>query len=208
VPPTAEALASRAARLERLRAAARPAAEELFAAAEAGDVAAVAHLLSLPGGAFGPALVEPEVGSQPLHLAAACGGEGGDAVVALLLERGADVNAATKNGKTPLHEAAGEGHAETVCLLLERGAALEARNSAGWSALHWAANAGHVDAARALLQRGAEVNARTKGGKTPLAYAREEKHAVVERVLLARGGTAEAPPPVEAKKGRGGSLRR
>eukprot|EP00955_Chlamydomonas_euryale_P005040 53794-Chlamydomonas_euryale.AAC.1 len=47
-------------------------------------------------------------------------------IVALLLERGADVNAVSAFGDTPLHEAARAGHTTTMGLLLASGAAVGA----------------------------------------------------------------------------------
>lgn len=52
-------------------------------------------------------------------------------VVALLLERGADVNAAQEGGFTALHGAAQNGMAETVALLLDKGADPNAKASDG-----------------------------------------------------------------------------
>jgi len=57
----------------------------------------------------------------PLHIAAEVGSE---KIVAMLLDRGADVNDTRDDGDgyTPLHVAAGNGHENVVTLLLERGA--------------------------------------------------------------------------------------
>jgi len=46
----------------------------------------------------------------------------------LLLDRGADKDAANKGGDTPLHNAASRGHLEFAKLLLDSGAAVDAAN--------------------------------------------------------------------------------
>jgi ankyrin repeat protein len=64
----------------------------------------------------------------PLGTAAAFGA---NEMAALLLERGADVDATADHGFTPLHAAAANGNAELVQLLLEHGANRDARNEQG-----------------------------------------------------------------------------
>ena len=86
-------------------------------------------------------------------------------IVALLLDRGADVNAKSR-GDTALHEAL--AYPEIVALLLSRGAAVDSRDSLGRTALHHASYAGAV--ARLLLEKGADVNARDRDGRTPLHH--------------------------------------
>ena len=54
---------------------------------------------------------------------------------ALLVERGADVNAATSDGRTALMRASYGGHTETAALLVERGADVNAATSNGETAL-------------------------------------------------------------------------
>ena len=67
------------------------------------------------------------------------------AVSQLLLGHGADVNAKTKGGRTPLLAAAGWGGTTEVCqLLLERGADATA-HARGSAALHVAAEAKNHD---------------------------------------------------------------
>jgi ankyrin repeat protein len=62
----------------------------------------------------------------------------GTAVVSLLLERGAAIEAPSPNGTTALMMAARYGPEETVDLLLSRGASLSARNIQGLNAADFA----------------------------------------------------------------------
>jgi len=62
-----------------------------------------------------------------LHLAAYFGIE---TIVQLLLEKGADVNAADQGGWTPLYQASRIGHIDVVKLLLEKGADVNAADQA------------------------------------------------------------------------------
>ena len=58
----------------------------------------------------------------------------------LLIDRGADVGARDKHGKTPLHEAARYSKTPAVAaLLIDRGADVGARNKYGETPLHEAA---------------------------------------------------------------------
>jgi len=83
-------------------------------------------------------------------------------VAELLLERGADVNAADTLFNTPLHLAALVDNQEVVKLLIERGADVNARNNRGWTPLHIAAYWNHPELAELLIEKGADVNAKIK----------------------------------------------
>ncbi len=52
------------------------------------------------------------------------------------LDKGAAVDAASKNGQTSLYWAAGDGHEAMACILLDKGAAVDAVNKDGWTPLH------------------------------------------------------------------------
>ncbi len=85
-------------------------------------------------------------GWTPLHYAAS-GPE--PKVLALLLERGAQLEASSANGTTPLMMAAGYGAMDGADLLLARGADPRRRNERGLSAIDFARRAGRD----ALAQR-------------------------------------------------------
>jgi uncharacterized protein len=88
-------------------------------------------------------------GWTPLHYAAT-GPE--TRVVALLLARGATLEAASPNRTTPLMMASRYGPESTVDLLLQRGASLNARNDQGLGAADFAALGGRESLARRLAQ--------------------------------------------------------
>ena len=65
---------------------------------------------------------------KPLHKAVA---HGHDTSVQVLLEKGADINARDKRGRSPLHLAAAYGWDALVQVLLEKGAGINARDNLG-----------------------------------------------------------------------------
>ena len=73
--------------------------------------------------------------------------------ISLLLDRGADVNAANRYGSTALMWAGGD--ASIVKSLLDRGAAVDAQTTDGTTALLVAARYGNLESLRLLLEHGA-----------------------------------------------------
>ena len=91
-----------------------------------------------------------------LHLAAFFGIK---AIVQLLLEKGAEIEAKDNYGRTPLSWAAENGHEATVKLLLEKGAEIEAKDNYGRMPLSWATENGREATVKLLLEKGADVTA-------------------------------------------------
>jgi hypothetical protein len=124
-----------------------------------------------------------------LHWAAVRGHE---AVVRLLLDKGADIETRDGNGWTALHWAAKWGHEAMVRLLLDKGTDIEARDGSGWTALYGAAIQGHEAVMRLLLEKGADIETRDGSGWTALYVAAILGHEAVVRLLLEKGADIEA----------------
>ncbi len=112
--------------------------------------------------------------------------------VRMLLAGGANVNAATNGGDTPLSIAASWGYADVVKLLLAAEANVNTADNGGFTPLHEASFNGHADVVKLLLAAGANVNATINGGFTPLHEASNEGHAEVVKLLLTTGANVNA----------------
>jgi uncharacterized protein len=128
--------------------------------------------------------IQDNTGETALHEAA-----NSDADTARkLIERGADVNVASKDGTTPLIAAVKVGNNDVVELLLVvEGIKAGAADEEGWTALHYAAQRGDAEAVRLLIQKKVDVNAQSKSGDTPLKLASSKGHTEVEQALTAAG---------------------
>jgi len=124
-----------------------------------------------------------------LHLACK---EGNLELIQRLLAAGADINATTKDGCTPLLYAALLGHVEVVQFLLAAGADINATDKDGSTSLLYAASSGHIEVVQSLLAAGANINATTKDGCTPLLSAASSGHVEVVQSLLAAGANINA----------------
>ena len=128
-------------------------------------------------------------GATPLHIAAAADAGG---VVALLLDGGAEPDAADATTATPLHYAAA-GHSDSAAAVLAaRGADVGAATRKGVTPLHASARRDAVSVVRVLLDHGADVGAQDRGGDTPLHRAASGDAAVAAALLLDRGADISA----------------
>ncbi|WP_218814435.1 ankyrin repeat domain-containing protein [Rickettsiella endosymbiont of Dermanyssus gallinae] len=113
--------------------------------------------------------------------------------VELLLKKGADVNMATSDGRTPLFIAAGSGHTETVKLLLEKEVNIKAKTSDGLTALHVAVEGGYTAIVKLLLAAGADANATANDGLTALHCAVDGGgYPAIFKLLLEAGADVDA----------------
>jgi ankyrin repeat protein len=113
-----------------------------------------------------------------------------------LISGGADVNAANREGTTPLMQAA-EGSAylpnntAAVALLLEQPVKVDTQDTRGRTALYRAVSEGKEDAARLLLEHKASPNAKAADGSTPLMTAVTYGKVGALRLLLDHGADVD-----------------
>lgn len=116
------------------------------------------------------------------------------AVLKLLLQSGAELNARDNAGLTPLAYAIRNTNTEWVNLLLEEGADVNVQDIRGRTTLMLAAQA-QTDPS-ALLNAGAEVNAQDREGRTALMYAVKQRGYIEDEEsvisLLDAGATVDA----------------
>jgi ankyrin repeat protein len=117
----------------------------------------------------------------------------------VLLDSGANANAESHKGKTPLHLVSqgdydSQKHGVGIArLLLQRGVDVHAQDKDHDTPLHLAAFSGRLEIAGVLLDHGANVNVENKSGGTPLhqvaqgEYDSQERGVEVARLLLERG---------------------
>ena len=123
-------------------------------------------------------------GSTPLHDMV---GLHSSAVLPLLIESGADVNAVDASGTTALMLAAGRGLDEDAWTLILANVSVDLVDSGGNSALHHAAWQGNADVARVLATVGARTDAVNAQGGTPLHLAAKHGFEDVLKVLVIEG---------------------
>lgn len=191
-------------------------AQEIHNAAASGDTAKVRELIRADARQLE---VRNTWGRTPL---CAVSRDGGDAVtIKLLVDLGADVNAADNSGWTPIMLAAWRPNREAVDVLLDAGAALPvdeaaARQILGDAAegglerlfdrmiekgvrpdtartlLHSAAGGGSRRIVESLVGRGFDANKKDKFGWVPLHIAAEQGHREIVSFLLAHGADINA----------------
>jgi ankyrin repeat protein len=162
-----------------------PKVAAFIAAVRGTDIKAVEKLIAADPGIVN---ARDHAGSTPLHHAA---GFSTLAMVTLLLDNGADPNAANRQKSIPLFWAI---HDEAkVRLLIDRGADIKIKLVDGRTPVYQAAMLGNgVPVLRLLLQKGAEPDVKTITGMTPLMEAASRSRVEAMRLLIDKGADAKA----------------
>jgi hypothetical protein len=84
----------------------------------------------------------------------------------MLLESGALIDVADKEGCTALHIAAAHGHELLIGVLLAMGADPKRKGKSGMSPMHFAAMCAYVECCRKFLQAQVELDARDDSGRS------------------------------------------
>ncbi|MBA2662305.1 MAG: ankyrin repeat domain-containing protein [Bradymonadaceae bacterium] len=121
--------------------------------------------------------------STPLHIAAE---RNALAVISLLVEAKADVNAVNDVGKSALFSAT---DLKVAKLLVGAGADVKHSCRDGYTPLHVASYNGKIPIAKLYLSHGADIHAVDKNGKTPY-YATAVKRDVTRAFLVTNGAKA------------------
>jgi ankyrin repeat protein len=116
-------------------------------------------------------------------------GRGDVAAAATLIEQGADVNAKSSTGWTPLMFASLFGWVELAKMMLDRGADPNAETFgsneiSSTTVLLLAIGNSRVETIRLLLQRGVNVNATNSVGRTALSAARKHARAPSQKATM------------------------
>ncbi|KAG0280352.1 hypothetical protein BGZ95_010458 [Linnemannia exigua] len=109
----------------------------------------------------------------------------------LLLTKGANANARTETGTTPLHYASSKNHLEVARILLDKGADPKLDDNNKQIPLHRAVVRGYTPLTKLLIEKGSRINApdsagadldRQNGeGQTPFDYCSENLKAFLKR---------------------------
>lgn len=114
-----------------------------------------------------------------------------DQHIPLIIDKGANVEAANATGETPIFAAVKVNSSSTIRILKSQGAMITARDILGNSCLHAAVRWDAPKAAEELLALGIDVNAHALNGKTPLHDAVRLGKTEIEAILINRKADLE-----------------
>lgn len=145
-------------------------------------------------------------GNTALHYVAFYGGGAhSKEILQLLLNAGANIEAKSDVGHTPLHSAAYRGELEIVKGLLDAGASVGARSGYLRTPLHQAAVNGHLQVVQKLLNEGADIHDEDENGETAIhlaCHTRCEQNLSVIKHLLGREASVLAAADRDSAGGR------
>ncbi|OQD89921.1 hypothetical protein PENANT_c002G02716 [Penicillium antarcticum] len=136
--------------------------------------------------------VEDGSGWTPLMIAASLKDAAGDAIIEMLLRKGADVSTKSSSGQNALHFASSKSNTSTVRTLIANKCSARVKDKRGQLPLHRAAAVGSVPILKTLLEEGkSPVNATDSDGFTALHHAISEGHGDAAILLLKSGAEPE-----------------
>ncbi|KAJ2988012.1 hypothetical protein NUW58_g4199 [Xylaria curta] len=135
--------------------------------------------------------VEDSIGWTPLMIAASV--KDGDAIVDILLNRGADVNQTNHSGQTALHFVASKNNLELARKLLANKppASSRVKDKRGQYPLHRAAAIGSTPMVKLLLENRSPLDTTDIAGYTALHHAVAEGHGDTAIALLKAGAATD-----------------
>lgn len=120
------------------------------------------------------------IGNKAIHYAAAFGRT---EILKKLIAEGADINAESKNGMTPLLLATATGHRNVVNILLQNDVDIKCEDNDKRTALHYASYCGHEAIVGELLKYSKAVNKKDEFNQSPVHYAINEHNDSIVGLL-------------------------
>ncbi|KAE8981603.1 hypothetical protein PF010_g22573 [Phytophthora fragariae] len=106
------------------------------------------------------------------------------AVIKILLQFGADVDARSKDGKSALHCSTSDDAYDVAKMLLDAGASIDALDEHGKTPLHYCVQEGGLLVTELLLSRGANIDVEDKDGVSPLTLVLKQSNLNVLQLFL------------------------
>ncbi|WP_346665320.1 ankyrin repeat domain-containing protein [uncultured Mailhella sp.] len=114
-------------------------------------------------------------------------------MVSLLLEKGANPNAANKGKLTPLHNAARHGRSQVVRKLITYHANVNILDGQGCTPLVWAIKSDSLETVEVLLANGSDMKKITSPYFSPLHMSAAKGNLAITKALISHGATINHP---------------